>query len=78
MAIRSCTPDTFADRMMRSRGRPSSTARFALSSADATTASRMISCADSGSGFELFSSIMRVSSSWSSEPQFTPMRTGFS
>ena len=38
----------------------------------------MISCADSGSGRELFSSIMRVSRSWSSEPQFTPMRTGLS
>ena len=38
----------------------------------------MISCADSGAGRELFSSIMRVSRSWSRLPQFTPMRTGFS
>ena len=36
----------------------------------------MISCADSGAARELFSSIMRVSRSWSRLPQFTPMRTG--
>ena len=30
-----------------------------------------------GSGSKEFSSIMRVRSAWSSEPQFTPMRTGF-
>ena len=40
-------------------------------------ASIITSRAGSGSAFLLFSSIMRVSSDWSSEPQFTPMRTGF-
>ena len=40
-------------------------------------ASIITSRAGSGSAFLLFSSIIRVSSAWSSEPQFTPMRTGF-
>ena len=40
-------------------------------------ASIITSRAGSGSACLLFSSIMRVSSDWSSEPQFTPMRTGF-
>ena len=40
-------------------------------------ASMVTSRASRGSGSREFSSIMRVSSAWSSEPQFTPMRTGF-
>ena len=40
-------------------------------------ASIMTSRASSGSASLEFSSIMRVSSAWSSEPQLTPMRTGF-
>ena len=39
-------------------------------------ASSVTSRASFGSGSRLFSSIMRVSSAPSSEPQFTPMRTG--
>src|SRR2546422_960946 len=74
--MRSCTPLTLADRMMRSRGSPSSSARRALSSADSTTALRMTCCAVSGSGRDEFSSMRRVSRSWSRLPQFTPMRTG--
>ena len=40
-------------------------------------ASIVTSRASFGSASLEFSSIMRVSSAWSSEPQFTPMRTGF-
>jgi hypothetical protein len=61
---------------MRSCGRPSSSARRALSSADTTIASRITSLASSGCGWREFSSIRRVSRSWSRLPQFTPMRTG--
>ena len=63
---------------MRSWGSPSSSARRALLSADTTMASRMTSWASSGSAAREFSSIRRVSRSWSRLPQFTPMRTGFS
>ena len=38
-------------------------------------ASRITSCAVIGEPFALFSSIRRVASSWSSEPQLTPIRT---
>ena len=41
-------------------------------------ARRVTSAAESGSGCLWFSSIMRVRSGWSSEPQLTPMRTGLS
>ena len=51
-------------------------ARSALSSADCTIASCITSRASFGSGSVAFSSISRVSRSWSRLPQFTPMRTG--
>ena len=51
-------------------------ARSALSSADCTIASCITSRASLGSGRRAFSSISRVSRSWSRLPQFTPMRTG--
>ena len=55
---------------MRSRPSPISSASSADSSADWTIASRSTSCADSGPPRSWFSSISRVSSAWSSEPQF--------
>ena len=61
---------------MRFFGRPISSARAADSIADCTMASCMTARASSGSGDFEFSSISSVSSSWSSEPQLTPMRTG--
>src|SRR5687768_4051742 len=61
---------------MRSRASPRPTAYSALSSAETTSASRITSSASSGFARAWFSSIMRASSSGSSEPQFTPMRTG--
>jgi hypothetical protein len=64
--------------MILSRGRPISSASSAESSADCTIASRVTSWAVSGEPLAWFSSISRVSSSWSSEPQLTPMRTGLS
>ncbi len=73
----SCTPLTLADRMMRSRGRPISTAFSADSSADTTSASRSTRAASQGWARAAFSSIRRAASDWSSEPQLTPMRTGF-
>ena len=60
------------------RGRPISSARAADSSADCTIASRVISRASFGAFDLAFSSIRCVSSSWSSEPQLAPMRTGLS
>ena len=75
-AIRSCTAETLAERMILSRESPSSSARSADNSADCTIASRVTARASSGSGDFTFSSISRVSSSWSSEPQLAPMRTG--
>src|ERR1700683_2309220 len=58
-------------------GRPISSARSADSIADWIMASRVTSRASTG-WFDLaFSSIRCVSSSWSSEPQLAPMRTGF-
>ena len=47
------------------------------SSADWTIASRMTARRPAAARARAFSSISRVSSSWSSEPQLTPMRTGF-
>jgi len=76
-SIKSCTPLTFALRMIWSRRSPYCSARFAESSALTTIASMVTSRASSGSASREFSSIMRVSSAWSSDPQFTPMRTGF-
>ena len=61
---------------MRFRGRPSSSARAADSSADCTIASRVTARASRGFGDAAFSSISLVSSSWSSEPQLAPIRTG--
>src|SRR6476620_8893623 len=57
---------------------PSSWARAAESNADCTIASRVTALASRGAGDAAFSSISLVSSSWSSEPQFAPMRTGLS
>ena len=51
-------------------------ARSALSSADCMIASCITARASLGSGRLAFSSISRVSRSWSRLPQFTPMRTG--
>ncbi len=76
--MRSCTADTLAERMMRLRGRPISSAISAESSADWQIASRITCWAVSGEPLSWFSSISRVRSSWSSEPQLTPMRTGLS
>ena len=53
-------------------------AASADSIAEATIASRVTSAADTGAGDDALSSIMRVSSAWSSEPQLTPMLTGLS
>ena len=61
---------------MRSRPSPISSARSAESSADCTIASRVTARASIGLGERAFSSIRCVSSSWSSEPQLAPMRTG--
>ncbi len=61
---------------MRSRGRPIASARAALSRADWTIASRVTSRAETGDGEAALSSIRRVNSAWSSEPQLTPIRTG--
>ncbi len=61
---------------MRFFGRPISSARLAERSADCTIASRVTLRASIGFGFFAFASIRRVSSSWSSEPQLAPMRTG--
>ena len=77
-AIRSCTPLTLHEITMRSCGRPSSSARSALASAETTSASRTTSFASTGSAADEFSSIIRVSRSWSRLPQLTPMRTGLS
>ena len=63
---------------MRACGRPSSSARCALPTADSTTARRITCWALSGSASAEFSSISRVSRSASRLPQFTPMRTGLS
>jgi len=57
--------------------KPWCSAAFAESSALTTMASIMTSRAGSGADRRLFSSIIFVSSDWSSEPQLTPMRTGF-
>src|SRR5688500_13112685 len=61
---------------MRSAGRPMSRAYCALASAERIRASRITSSASSGFARAWFSSIMRARCSGSSEPQFTPMRTG--
>ena len=76
MATRSCTPLTFELITMASWARPSSSARAAEASAETTVASRSTSSASIGSGQREFSSIIRVSRSWSRLPQLTPMRTG--
>ncbi|KAG0765366.1 hypothetical protein G6F22_018033 [Rhizopus arrhizus] len=75
-AISSCTPLTLADNTMRSRGRPSSTACSAESSAERISASRSTRPASQGGSRRLFSSISFAARAWSSEPQLAPMRTG--
>ena len=72
------TPLTFALMMMRSWPRPVASASSAERRADCSIASIVTSRASSGSGRRAFSSIRVVRRSWSSEPQFTPMRTGLS
>ena len=64
--------------MMRSRPRPSSTARSAEPIADWISASYITLCASHGCERAPFSSIMRASRSQSRLPQFTPIRTGLS
>ena len=61
---------------MRSAPRPSSSARSAESSADCTIASCITAARILRPACAAFSSIRRVSSSWSRLPQLTPMRTG--
>ena len=63
--------------MIWSVRRPYFSASAAECSALSTIASIVTSRASLGSASCAFSSIMLVSSAWSSEPQFTPMRTGF-
>ncbi len=75
-AISSCTPLTLADSTIRSRGRPSSTAVSAESSAERISASRSTRPASQGCARWLFSSIRRAARDWSSEPQLAPIRTG--
>ena len=63
--------------MIRSRAEPDLLGPLrADSSADWMIASRCTAAADTGVGETAFSSISLVSSSSSSEPQLTPMRTG--
>ena len=61
---------------MRSRPRPSDSARAALCRADSTSAARVTSAALRGSSAAAFSFIIRVARPWSRLPQFTPIRTG--
>ena len=61
---------------MRSLGRPSASANWALRIADVTSASRITLVASSGLPDIAFSSIRLLRRSWSRLPQFTPMRTG--
>ena len=63
--------------MIWSRRSPCFSASSAERSALTSMASMVTSRASFGSARREFSSIIRVSSCWSSEPQFTPMRTGF-
>ncbi len=56
--------------------RPVSSASCAERSADSTIASIITSRLSRGSGRAALASIISVSSCWSREPQFTPMRTG--
>ncbi len=62
-AIKSWTPLTLALITIMSAPKPKLSARFALSSAETTMASRMTSIAASGAACFEFSSIMRVSRS---------------
>ncbi len=77
MSTRSRTPDTFAERMIRSWPRPVSSASSADRIADSTIASIITSRASRGSALRALASIRSVSSCWSSDPQLTPIRTGF-
>ena len=65
------------DRMIRSGARPSSSAAPAERSALSAIAWRTTASAPRGSARRPFSSISSSSSSGSSEPPLTPMRTGF-
>ena len=62
---------------MRSCGIPVDSASSADCNALRTIASMVTARALAGCGAFAFSSISSVRRSWSSEPQFTPMRTGF-
>ena len=62
--------------MIRSWPRPASSASRAERSADSIIASIITSRLSFGSADAALASIISVSSCWSSEPQFTPMRTG--
>src|SRR5258708_7426451 len=62
--------------MMRSCESPHSSASSAERMALCTIASMVTSRASRGSAVLAFSSISSVSSCWSSDPQFTPIRTG--
>ncbi len=61
---------------MRSCASPVSSANAAERIALSTIALSVTSRASSGSACSAFSSISSVSRFWSSEPQFTPIRTG--
>ena len=61
---------------MRSCPSPVSSASAAERSADSSMASIITSRESRGSASAALASISSVSSCWSSEPQFTPMRTG--
>ena len=63
--------------MIWSGRKPYFSANAAEFNALTTMASMVTSRASFGSGIREFSSIILVSRALSSEPQFTPMRTGF-
>ena len=73
--IRSRTPETLALSTIRSAPSPVSSASSADRVALSTIQSRNTSPASFGFSRRPFSSIIRVSRRWSSDPQFTPMRT---
>ena len=69
--------DTFA-RSRCGRGRPDLLGQRGRAQRAFDIASMFTSFASRGAAARAFSSIIYVSSSWSSEPQLTPMRTGLS
>ena len=70
--------DRFYSRTGRLHGKKSILMVTAYNSADWTIASRVTWRADSGEPFSALESIRRVRSSWSRDPQLTPIRTGLS